>query len=130
MPAGRQLVSEGGAGMGADGMGPSSKVIVESAKKHGVAALLNVLREFPTRVGVQWRALNVLREMASESGALVSLLPRLQPERADLGHSCGHCVRASCWGLLGVVWGVVVSFSFLQMSFELRLPSTGALVPC
>ena len=70
--AGARGASGGGAGTGADGMGPSSQVIVESARKFGVAAVLNVMREFPTRVGVQWRALNVVRELASESGEAVA----------------------------------------------------------
>lgn len=59
------------------GKAGSSKSLVESARALGIAALINTMRDFPTRAGVQWRALNALRELASESGACVCYLPFL-----------------------------------------------------
>jgi hypothetical protein len=57
--------------------GLTSKAVVDSAKKFGVGAVLGAMREYPNRAGVQWRALNVLREMASESGVCASRVSSL-----------------------------------------------------
>ncbi len=81
----------------AGGKSGSSKALVDGARALGIAALINTMRDFPTRAGVQWRALNVLRELASESGANLLACVRVRVALFLLLLLCvGVCLCAAC----------------------------------
>ncbi len=83
------------------GKAGSSKSLVESARALGIAALINTMRDFPTRAGVQWRALNALRELASESGAYAIRCTRIGCALRMHAFEC-VCMRASVYACMCV----------------------------
>lgn len=50
------------------GPAPSSKVLIESAKRAGAKAVVAIMWEFPRRGGVQWRGCNALKDLAFDGG--------------------------------------------------------------